>query len=55
MTTFQQRIEEYRNRAEELRMIAGTMHDKEARATMQRIAADYDKMTDKLKCAAKQS
>ena len=51
MTSFQQKIEEFRNRAEELRMIAETMHDKEARTTMQRIAADYDKMADRLKGA----
>lgn len=42
------RIEQYRNRAEELRQIAETMKDKDARATMLRVANDYENMADRL-------
>ena len=43
-----ERYEAYLNRAEELRAVAETMHNQEARESILRIAADYDKMAAKL-------
>jgi len=41
-----QRSNYLRERAEEARVIAGTFDDAETRATMLRIAADYDVLAD---------
>lgn len=48
MKTRKEKIESYRNRAEELRAVAETMKDGTARATLLGIAMDYDKMADRL-------
>jgi len=37
-------VDEYRARAEESRTIAGEMNDPQARATMLRVADDYEKL-----------
>ena len=44
----QTRIETYRNRAEELRAIADTLHDPQAKAMLLRIANDYIRMAEGL-------
>jgi uncharacterized protein (DUF849 family) len=49
MTDDNERSEVYRNRAEELRAVAETMKSKETRQTLQQLAADYEKMAQRLK------
>jgi hypothetical protein len=44
----QTRIENYRTRAEEIRVLAETMKPGEARETMIRVAADYLRMAERL-------
>ena len=45
------RYEAYRNRAEELRSVAETMKSRETREMMLLMAADYDKMAERIKPA----
>lgn len=42
------KIESYRSRAEELRAVAQGLKDQEARDSLMRIAADYDRMADRI-------
>jgi hypothetical protein len=48
MRSDKERYEAYRNRAEELRAVAETMHMREPREMLRLMSVDYDKMADRL-------
>lgn len=50
MRTNEERVRQYRSRAEELRTLAELWSDAMARESLGRVARDYDHLADSLEC-----